>query len=257
MLFSSECGKIFTENLKPNFKGNEKEYKEGNNRITSIALGFLTLSGILSLGYFSIHNIRKSDELINKGIKNTKKAIKNLIKDFNEGKPIEPIKGSNGETLIGIDAYKHIIKNLVESIHIWPVEVEGLLNEKLPTGTGSYDHLMVDYSNAENMSRFMAAYTAASQDVTFTAKDVLPTPVKENNKLCPRSNGAGSHNKNAESAVAWLGKVGQNEKEKVVVSCFGNASCCDYHGDSRRCGGRDLHRRLEYGPRPAQCHRGL
>ncbi len=129
----SSKAKIFTENLKPNFKGNEKEYKEGNNRITSIALGFLTLSGILSLGYFSIHNIRKSDELINKGIKNTKKAIKNLIKDFNEGKPIEPIKGSNGETLIGIDAYKHIIKNLVESIHIWPVEVEGLLNEiKLP-----------------------------------------------------------------------------------------------------------------------------
>ena len=61
--------------------------------------------------------------------------------------------------------------------------VEGLLNEKLPTGTGSYDHLMVDYSNAENMSRFMAVYTAASQDVTFTAKDVLPTPVKENNKF--------------------------------------------------------------------------
>ena len=61
--------------------------------------------------------------------------------------------------------------------------VEGLLNEKLPTDTGSYDHLMVDYSNAENMSRFMTVYTAASQDVTFTAKDVLPTPVKENNKF--------------------------------------------------------------------------
>ena len=59
--------------------------------------------------------------------------------------------------------------------------IEGLLNRRLSKGTGLYNHLMIDYSVAENVDRFISAYTAASSDVTYSAKDVLPTPSKENN----------------------------------------------------------------------------
>ncbi|MBR2891582.1 MAG: InlB B-repeat-containing protein [Bacilli bacterium] len=59
--------------------------------------------------------------------------------------------------------------------------IEGLINSTKRTGTGLYDKFMVDYSNAENMARFIAEYTAASQDLTFTAKETLPTPIKDGN----------------------------------------------------------------------------
>ena len=42
---------------------------------------------------------KKCIKLIKKGIKNTKEGLENLIKDFNQKKPINPIKGHNGENL--------------------------------------------------------------------------------------------------------------------------------------------------------------
>ena len=89
----------------------------------------ISLMGIFTLGYLSIHNIRKSDEYINKGIKNTKEGIKNIIKNFNEGKHIDSVKGANGELLTGEAAYKQVLQNLIESLHIYPIEVEDLLKE--------------------------------------------------------------------------------------------------------------------------------
>lgn len=128
----SSKAKIFSENLKPSFKGEDKDVnndKNNKNKFASIALGALTLGGILTLGYLSIRNIRKSDELINKGIKNTKEGLENIINDFNNKKPISPIKGHNGEILENEKAYKQVIENLLESIFAKPAEIEEYVNK--------------------------------------------------------------------------------------------------------------------------------
>ena len=130
----SSKAKLFAENLKPNFKGvnvKDEEIKanQKNTKMNSLAFGALTLMGIVALGYFSIRNIRKSDELIKKGIKNTKEGLENLIKDFNQKKPINPIKGHNGEILENDKAYKQAIENLLESIFAKPAEIEEYVNK--------------------------------------------------------------------------------------------------------------------------------
>ena len=130
----SSKAKLFAENLKPNFKGvdeknEERKANQKNTKMNSLAFGALTLMGIVALGYFSIRNIRKSDELIKKGIKNTKEGLEILIKDFNQKKPINPIKGHNGEILENDKAYKQAIENMLESIFAKPAEIEEYVNK--------------------------------------------------------------------------------------------------------------------------------
>ena len=79
---------------------------------------------ILGLGYWAFKNIRKSDEFISKGLKNTRKGLENVINDFNQGKPINELQGHNGEILTGKDAYKLLIENLLESVYARPDEVK-------------------------------------------------------------------------------------------------------------------------------------
>ncbi len=110
----------------PTFKGKKKEE---NPETKFWALGAATLAGILALGYFSLRNIRKSEEFIKNGLKNTKTGLENVIKEFNEGKGINNIQGHNGETLSGKDAYKHIIENMLESIYATPAEIEEYVNK--------------------------------------------------------------------------------------------------------------------------------
>ena len=96
--------------------------------IKDYILGGLTLLSILGLGYFASHNIRKSDEFIKNGIKNTKKGIDLVIEEFNSGKPLNNLEGHNGQILSGKDAYKHLIENMLESIYAKPEDVERYVN---------------------------------------------------------------------------------------------------------------------------------
>lgn len=117
----------------PTFRG--KKQDEKNNETKFWLLGAATLAGILALGYFSIRNLRKSEEFIKNGLNNTRTGLENLIKEFNEGKGINNIQGHNGETLSGKDAYKHVIENMLESIYATPAEVEEFVNKmNLPEG---------------------------------------------------------------------------------------------------------------------------
>ncbi len=119
----SSKAKIFSNELA--FRGKRNE----NNKIQTdskglLLLGSLTLLSILSLGYYTAKNIRKSDEFITRGLKNTRKGLDNIIEDFNNGKSIGNIQGHNGETLSGKDAYKLLIENLLESVYAKPDEVK-------------------------------------------------------------------------------------------------------------------------------------
>ena len=122
----SNKAKMFSNEL--SFKSTEKKTKEDNNK-TLYILGGLTLLSILGLGYFSAKNIRKSDEFIKSGIKNTKKGIDKVIENFNQGKPISDIEGHKGEILKGRDAYKLLLENMLESIYASPEEVEKIVNK--------------------------------------------------------------------------------------------------------------------------------
>ena len=119
----SSKAKIFSNELA--FRGKRNE----NNKIQTdskglLLLGSLTLLSILSLGYYTAKNIRKSNEFITRGLKNTRKGLDNIIEDFNNGKSIGNIQGHNGETLSGKDAYKLLIENLLESVYAKPDEVK-------------------------------------------------------------------------------------------------------------------------------------
>lgn len=116
----------FSEELA--FKGNQDEKTSENYRHLFLLGGF-TLLSILGLGYFSARNIRKSDEFISKGIKNTKKGLDKVIEDFNNGKPIENLEGHKGEIVKGKEAYKLLIENMLESIYARPEEVEKTINK--------------------------------------------------------------------------------------------------------------------------------
>ena len=123
----SSKAKIFAtelNNLSFKSKNNSPEKKSDNSLLTAIALGIITIGGILALGYFSMKNIRKSEEFLKKGIENTKSGLDNIIKAFNESKEIAPIQNHEGKTLTGKDAYKHIIENMLESIYAKPAEIE-------------------------------------------------------------------------------------------------------------------------------------
>ncbi len=111
---------------------NELSFKASNNdnsgerkdKYKMLVLGVFSLLSILGLGYYAIRNIRKSDEYINNGIKNTKLGIDKVIEDFNNGKNLDNIQGHSGELLSGKDAYKYLIENMLESIYASPEEVK-------------------------------------------------------------------------------------------------------------------------------------
>ena len=116
----SSKAKIFSEEI--TFTGSEK--KQENKGQNLMVLGGITLLSILGLGYFSVRNIRKSDEYISNGLKNTKQGLENVIEEFNKGNPIGNIQGHNGEILTGKEAYKLLIENLLESVYAKPDEVK-------------------------------------------------------------------------------------------------------------------------------------
>jgi hypothetical protein len=113
------------------FKGKQERQKPKDNLESEsklMFLGGLTLGLILSLGYFSVRNLRKSDEFISNGLKNTRTAIDNLIKDFNAGKEIDSVQAHNGEMLTGKSAYKYLIENFLESVYAKSGEIEDVVN---------------------------------------------------------------------------------------------------------------------------------
>ena len=121
----SSKAKIFSSELA--FQGKKKETENKNNNL--LLFGGLTLLAILGLGYFSARNIRKSDEFIRNGIKNTKTGIDNVINEFNSGKPLNNLQGHNGEIISGKEAYKLLIENMLESIYARPEDVEKVVRK--------------------------------------------------------------------------------------------------------------------------------
>ena len=123
----SSKAKMFTDEL--SFKSNRQIDNKENNNISMYGAGVVTLLSILGLGYFASHNIRKSDEYIKNGIKNTKKGLDIVIEEFNSGKPLNNLEGHKGEILSGKAAYKHLIENMLESIYAKPEEVDRVVGE--------------------------------------------------------------------------------------------------------------------------------
>ncbi len=155
----SSKAKIFTQELadnnnNPSFKSKKKTEKNNENNSLLIA-GGVTLLTILGLGYWAAKNIRKSDEFISKGLKNTRKGLDNVINDFNQGKPIGELQGHNGETLTGKDAYKLLIENLLESVYARPDEVKEVVERlNLP-----------QEEKAEYLSRLLDSMNQATEKV--------------------------------------------------------------------------------------------
>lgn len=126
----SSKAKMFNSEL--SFKGKDKLSGNGNDKFEEnkidnrslLAVGGATLLTLLGLGYYAAKNIRKSDEYISKGIKNTRKGLDKVIEEFNSGKPIDKLEGNNGMILSGKEAYKHLIENLLESVYATPEEVK-------------------------------------------------------------------------------------------------------------------------------------
>jgi len=129
----SSKAKMFTEEL--NFKGGGKSHKNNSEKNNALlfGIGAATILSIFGLGYFAARNIRKSDEFIKNGIKNTKKGIDIVVSEFNSGKPLNNFEGHKGEILSGKDAYKLLIENMLESVYAKPEEIESIVNKmKLP-----------------------------------------------------------------------------------------------------------------------------
>ena len=126
---AKDFSKTMGETASVNFAGVEREDKKENKNTFAILLGGITLGAILALGYFSMRNIRKSEDFIKKGLENTRKGLDEIIKEFNSGKDINSVQGHNGEILIGKDAYKHVIENMLESIYARPAEIEEYVNK--------------------------------------------------------------------------------------------------------------------------------
>ena len=124
----ADKAKIFTDSIQPSFKGISKNENDSKTNF-SLALGVLTVGGILGLGYLSMRNIRKSDAFIKNGLKNTREGLDNLIKDFNNNVIINNVEAHNGQILSGKDAYKHVIENMLESIYAKPVEIEEFVHK--------------------------------------------------------------------------------------------------------------------------------
>lgn len=128
--FSNEIG----NSNQPSFKSNGvKEKSEKKNSLSSLVLAGVTLAGIIGLGFYAITNLRKSDEFIKKGLKNTREALDDVIREFNENKPLGKVEDHNGRLLTGKEAYKHIIENMLDSIYAKPYEIEAFIEKmKLP-----------------------------------------------------------------------------------------------------------------------------
>ena len=120
----SEKAKMFSESLQPSFKSKKEEKKGNKLNLPLLALGIGTLAGIVGLGYYSVKNIRKSEEFLKKGLENTKKGLENVINDFNNNVPIKPIENHDGKILKDKDAYKHLVENMLESIFAKPAEID-------------------------------------------------------------------------------------------------------------------------------------
>lgn len=120
----SSKAQLFSNEL--SFKGVKKTKDNDSNNM--LILGGATLLTILGLGYLSAKNIRKSDEFITKGIKNTKSGLDNLIEEFNKGNYVEIVEGHNGEILRGKEASKLLIENMLESIYAKPKEIENVVS---------------------------------------------------------------------------------------------------------------------------------
>ena len=125
-MLSSNAQK-FTDEL--SFKAGQNKSNEKDKNYKMYGIGALTFISILGLGYFASHNIRKSDEFIKNGIKNTKKGIDLIIEEYNSGKPLSSLEGHNGAILSGKDAYKYLIENMLESIYAKPEEVERVVKK--------------------------------------------------------------------------------------------------------------------------------
>ena len=144
----SSKANMFSKELAFKSKKENSEQKQNDNKGLFL-LGGLTLLSILGLGYYTAKNIRKSDEFISKGIKNTQKGLENVIEDFNNNKPIGEIQGHSGEILTRKDAYKLLIENLLESIYARPEEVKKAV-EKLnlpPEEKTEYLNKLLDNMN--------------------------------------------------------------------------------------------------------------
>ena len=102
----------------------KEEKKDDKSKLPLLALGIGTLAGIVGLGYYSVKNIRKSEEFLKKGLENTKKGLENVINDFNNNVPIKPIENHEGKILKDKDAYKHLVENMLESIFAKPAEID-------------------------------------------------------------------------------------------------------------------------------------
>jgi len=126
----SSKARMFTNEL--SFHGDKyrgkygDKYNTNNNddNLLMYGLGLATMGAILGLGYFASHNIRKSDEYIKNGIKNTKTGIDLIIDEFNNGKTLNNLEGHKGEILSGKEAYKFLIENMLDSVYAKPEEIE-------------------------------------------------------------------------------------------------------------------------------------
>lgn len=112
----------FRSNAGNNYIKKNSQKHDNTNDFKMFAAGALTLAAIGALGYFSAGNIRKSDEYIRRGIKNTKNGLDNVISDFNKNKPII-LENHNSEILTGKPAYKQLIENMLESVYATPDEI--------------------------------------------------------------------------------------------------------------------------------------
>lgn len=118
----SSKAKMLSDEL--SFMGNSGDNKNTNNDNKKLMLiGGLTIASILGLGYYAIKNIRKSDDFIKNGIKNTKLGIDILVDEFNKGVTLNNVEGHKGEILSGKDAYKFLIENMLESVYATEEEV--------------------------------------------------------------------------------------------------------------------------------------
>ena len=121
--------KIFKDNIQPTFKNKESLNENNINKSWKIALSGFTLLGIAGFGYLAMHNIRKSDQFIKKGLENTKEGLENVINEFNKGSAIKPLERHDGKILTGKDAYKQLIENMLESIYAKPSDIENYVNK--------------------------------------------------------------------------------------------------------------------------------
>ncbi len=126
----STKAKMFSDELSFQGKNNkDSKSKKSSDNIKLFLIGGATLASIFGLGYYAFRNIRKSDEYIKNGIKNTKLGLDNIIKEFNEGKPLNNLENHKGELLSGKDAYKFLIENMLETVYATEGEIEAALKK--------------------------------------------------------------------------------------------------------------------------------